>query len=83
MLARCFCSAARRRLIACSGPVPGVLSGPALERIEKSPLDQLIVTNTIPLKQESSKIKVLNAAELFARIIRRVYVYESISELFI
>ncbi|MFM7218215.1 MAG: ribose-phosphate pyrophosphokinase [Bacteroidota bacterium] len=64
----------------CTHPV---LSGKAYERIEDSKLTELVVTDTIPLKHNSPKIKVLNSAELFARIIRRVYVYESISELFL
>jgi ribose-phosphate pyrophosphokinase len=60
-----------------------VLSGKAYERINNSKLTELIVTDTIPLKQESPKIKVLSTADLFARIIRRVYVYESISKIFV
>ncbi len=64
----------------CTHPV---LSGKAYERINKSKLTELIVTDTIPLKEESPKIKVLSTAELFARIIRRVYVYESISKIFV
>ena len=64
----------------CTHPV---LSGKAYERIENSKLTELIVTDTIPLRQECSKIKVLSTADLFARIIRRVYVYESISQLFL
>src|SRR6187455_3311712 len=64
----------------CTHPV---LSGKAYERIENSKLTELVVTDTIPLKQESDKIKVIPTAELFARIIRRVYVYESISQLFL
>jgi ribose-phosphate pyrophosphokinase len=64
----------------CTHPV---LSGKAYERIENSKLTELIVTDTIPIRQECSKIKVLSTADLFARIIRRVYVYESISQLFL
>lgn len=64
----------------CTHPV---LSGQAYDRIENSKLTELIVTDTIPLRQECSKIKVLSTADLFARIIRRVYVYESISQLFL
>jgi ribose-phosphate pyrophosphokinase len=64
----------------CTHPV---LSGKAYERLENSRLTELIVTDTIPLRQECSKIKVLPTSELFARIIRRVYVYESISQLFL
>lgn len=64
----------------CTHPV---LSGQAYDRIENSKLTELIVTDTIPLRRESDKIKVVSTADLFARIIRRVYVYESISQIFV
>lgn len=64
----------------CTHPV---LSGPAYERIESSMLEELIVSDTIPLKKESSKIKVLSVENLFAEAIRRVQNNESISTLFI
>ncbi len=64
----------------CTHPV---LSGKAYERINNSRLTELVVTDTIPIRGESDKIKVIPTAELFARIIRRVYVYESISKLFL
>jgi len=64
----------------CTHPV---LSGEAYDRINKSKLTELIVSDTIPIKQKSDKIKVLSTADLFARIIRRVYVYESISQIFL
>ena len=64
----------------CTHPV---LSGKAYERINKSKLTELVVTDTIPLRGKSDKIKVLPSSELFARIIKRVYVYESISQLFL
>lgn len=60
-----------------------VLSGAAYERLEKSPFTEVIVTDTIPLKKESSKITVLSVAPLFADVISRVYNYESISSNFI
>lgn len=60
-----------------------VLSGNAAEKIENSPLTELIVTDTIPLKHASSKIKVLTVANLFADVIHRVQNYESISSHFI
>ena len=60
-----------------------VLSGPAYERIENSVLTELIVSDTIPLKQECSKIKVITVADLFARVIGRVATYESISDQFV
>lgn len=64
----------------CTHPV---LSGKAYERIENSGLTELVVCDTIPLKKESDKITPLSTAELFAKAIRRVYTYESISGLFI
>ena len=63
----------------CTHPV---LSGPAYDRINKGELDELVVTDTIPLKQESSKIKVLSITKLFAEVIRRVYHNESVNGLF-
>ena len=60
-----------------------VLSGPAYERIEKSNITELIVTDTIPLSQESSKIKVLSSADLFGDVIKRLVSNESISQHFI
>lgn len=60
-----------------------VLSGPAYERLEKSSIIELVVTDTIPLKGESSKIKVLTVADLFADVIKRIRNYESISSHFI
>lgn len=64
----------------CTHPV---LSGPAYERIENSVLTELIVTDTIPLKQQSSKIKVLSAAPLFANVIDSVQTQQSISKHFV
>ncbi len=60
-----------------------VLSGPAYERIEESEIDEVIVTDSIPLQKESNKIKVLSVADLFAEVIDKVYNYESISGHFI
>ena len=60
-----------------------VLSGPAYDRIEESELTELIVTDTLPLKKESNKIKVLSVAELFSSVIRSVASHESISSNFI
>lgn len=60
-----------------------VLSGPAYERIENSRLTELIVTDTIPLKQHSSKIRVLPIDELFADVIRRLVNNQSISTHFV
>ena len=63
----------------CTHPV---LSGNAYETIEKSALTELIVTDTIPLKHQSEKIKVLSTAELFAQAITNVNEHGSISDLF-
>lgn len=60
-----------------------ILSGEAYNRIENSRLTELIVTDTIPLKHESKKIKVLTVADLFAKVIYKVHNYESISGYFI
>jgi ribose-phosphate pyrophosphokinase len=64
----------------CTHPI---LSGRAYENIESSVLTELLVTDTIPLKRESSKIKVLTVANLFAEAIKRVHGHESISSLFV
>lgn len=60
-----------------------VLSGRAYENINKSKLTELVVCDTIPLKQESTKIKVLSVASLFATAIRNTHEHRSISSLFI
>jgi ribose-phosphate pyrophosphokinase len=72
------------RVLACA--VHGVLSGPAIERIEKSPLDQLIVTNSIPLSpmaQQCKKIVVLSVARLLGQAIRNIHEETSVSSLFV
>lgn len=63
----------------CTHPV---LSGNAIEKIEKSALCEVVVTDTLPLKRESSKIKVLSTASLFADVIDKVVNFESISSHF-
>jgi ribose-phosphate pyrophosphokinase len=64
----------------CTHPV---LSGPAYERIENSMLTELIVTDTIPLRKQSDKIKVISCSKLFADAIEYVYDNKSIQSLFI
>jgi len=64
----------------CTHPI---LSGSAYERIENSKLEELIVTDSIPLRQESSKIRVLSCAPLFADVMRSVHYNESISSKFL
>jgi ribose-phosphate pyrophosphokinase len=61
----------------------GVLSGKAYDNINASALEELVVTDTIPLKQDSPKIKVLTVSNLFAKAIRKIHDNESISSLFI
>ena len=66
----------------CSHPV---LSGPAGERISKSPIKSVVTTNTIPLNDElakNSKIKVLSVASLFGEAILRIHQETSVSSLF-
>ncbi|WP_224488675.1 ribose-phosphate pyrophosphokinase [Robertkochia flava] len=60
-----------------------ILSGNAYERIENSKLTELIVTDSIPLKQESEKIKVLSCADLFADVMHRVHHNTSIASKFL
>jgi ribose-phosphate pyrophosphokinase len=60
-----------------------VLSGNAYKNIEKSALTELYVTDTIPLRHESEKIKVLSIAQVLADTIEKVYNYQSISNQFI
>jgi len=63
-----------------------VLSGPAVERIINSCIDEVVVTDSVPLSAEArriTKIKVLSVAELLARGIRNIHEETSISELFI
>jgi len=72
------------RVLACA--VHGVLSGPAIDRIENSPLDQLIVTNTIPLgnnARQCKKIVVLSVARLLGQAIRSIHEETSVSSLFV
>ena len=73
---------ARKVLAYCTH---AVLSGKAVERIEKSELDELVVTDTIPLKAEAKacrRIRQLSVAELLAESMRRVAEEDSVSELF-
>lgn len=63
----------------CTHPI---FSGDAYNRISKSPFEEVIVTDTIQLKQDCSKINVLSTADLFAEVIKRVQNFESISSLF-
>lgn len=63
----------------CTHPI---FSGGAYERLNKSKITEIVVTDTVPLKQTLEKIKVLSTAELLAEVIHRVQNFESISSLF-
>jgi len=61
-----------------------VLSGPAMERIQNSPIEELLTLDTIVIPEERKipKIKTISVAKLFAEAIRRIYNDTSLSELF-
>jgi ribose-phosphate pyrophosphokinase len=62
----------------------GVLAGPAIDRLNASPVEELVITNSIPLNQKDArKIRVLSVAPLLAEAIQRIHVERSISELFV
>jgi ribose-phosphate pyrophosphokinase len=71
-----------REVYACAAH--GVLSGPAIERIQDSPIKELVVTNSVPLPPEKQipKIRVLSVASLFAEAIERIYESLPVSTLF-
>jgi ribose-phosphate pyrophosphokinase len=73
-----------RRILACG--VHAVLSGPAIERIKASPIEEVIVTNSVPLTQDkrtAARITVLTVAPLLGEAIRRIHDEESVSTLFV
>jgi ribose-phosphate pyrophosphokinase len=86
-----LCNAARavmdkgaRRVVACA--THGVFSGPSLRRIDESPLDEVVVTNSIPPSRDgkrSAKIRYLSIARLLAEAIRRIDANDSVSSLFV
>ena len=86
-----LCNAARavmdkgaRRVVACA--THGVFSGPAIQRIEESPLDEVVVTDSVPASKESkhsTKIRYLSIARLLAEAIRRIDANDSVSSLFV
>ena len=78
--ARAFKDRAATSVIACC--THAVLSGKAYENLKEDALDELVVTDTIPLKEPSDKIKVLSVAPIFGEVIRRVYHNESVNSLF-
>ncbi len=60
-----------------------LFSGPAIERIDNSPLVEVIVTDSVPLCKQSDKIRVISIADMFADVIKKVYYNQSISSSFI
>ena len=74
---------ATRVIAACTHPV---LSGPALKRIEESPVESLIVSDSIPLREEAGsmdKLSTVSVSRLLAESIRRIHNEESVSSLFV
>jgi ribose-phosphate pyrophosphokinase len=73
---------AKKVVAYCTHPV---LSGPAIERITTSPLDELVVTDTIPLSPAAracTKVRQLSAADLLAETFKRITKGDSVSSLF-
>jgi ribose-phosphate pyrophosphokinase len=73
-----------KRILACG--VHAVLSGPAIDRIKASPIEEVLVTNSIPLpddKRAAGRITVLSVAPLLGEAIRRIHDEESVSTLFV
>ncbi len=83
--AKALKDAGARRVVAYA--THGVLSGPAIERIESSPLERLVITDTIPLSERSrvskTPIEVLSTAPLLAKALRRIHMGDSVSSLFV
>jgi ribose-phosphate pyrophosphokinase len=82
--ARALIEAGARSVSACA--THPVFSGPAVKRIEESPLAEVIVTDTIPLRDDaraSKKIRQLSVARLLGEAIKRIHHGDSISSLFI
>jgi ribose-phosphate pyrophosphokinase len=73
-----------RRILACG--VHAVLSGPAIDRIKASPIEEVVVTNSVPLgpeKRAAARITVLTVAPLLGEAIRRIHDEESVSAVFV
>jgi ribose-phosphate pyrophosphokinase len=72
-----------RRILACG--VHPVLSGPAIERITRSAIEEVVVTNSIPVSPEKrmARVTVLSVAPLLGEAIRRIHDEESVSTLFV
>ena len=74
--------AGAKEVYACA--THGVLSGPAIQRLEESAIKEVILLDTIPLPEHKKcdKIKVLSVAEIFTEAIKRIYDESSVSALF-
>ena len=71
-----------RRVLACA--THGVFSGPAVERLTNSPIEQVIITNTIPVGDKMfGKLRVVSVAPLLGEAIKRIHEEESVSSLFV
>jgi len=71
-----------KRVIACA--THGVLSGPAVERLTNSPIEQVIITNTIPVGDKMfNKLKIVSIAPLLGEAVKRIHEEESVSSLFV
>jgi ribose-phosphate pyrophosphokinase len=71
-----------KRVLACA--THGVLSGPAVERLTNSPIEQVIITNTIPVGDKLfNKLKIVSVAPLLGEAIKRIHEEESVSSLFL
>ncbi len=82
--ARAVMNGGARRVFACA--THGVLSGPAVQRIEESPLEQVVVTNSVAPSAEtraSKKIRYISIARLLGEAIRRIHNSDSVSSLFV
>jgi ribose-phosphate pyrophosphokinase len=81
--ARALADKGAKSIIACASH--GVLSGPAVQRITRSPLTDVIVTDTMPLSAEAkacSKIRQVSVARLLGEAIKRIHSSDSVSSLF-
>jgi ribose-phosphate pyrophosphokinase len=82
--ARALSDAGARRIVAYA--VHPVLSGPAIERLQSSPIEEVVVTNTIPLRENAvscRKITQLSVAKIFGEAISRIHSGDSLSSLFV
>jgi ribose-phosphate pyrophosphokinase len=82
--ARAVIAGGARRVVACASH--GVLSGPAVQRLEESPLEEVVVTDSILLSDEAAackKVRVLSIGRLLGEAIRRIHNSDSVSSLFV